>query len=223
MSSTRPHTEPTRNRSVGIAMHCKAWASFLEGCIIRCGNGSKKPIHWIGLDQSSTSFFKLYTLRVVLGNALLCVLLGMNLSLYQHGSFTSEVTIDPGAIPETAVLAHILRTSLKTAISCLALQNIAGVSLSSNNKDVPQHEGQLLSSWKLLRWLHNFRSLWIEPGKVCRATFLLTRIFSWWETYTLDLLETVQFCLEATLRTRCEIGLPTKFDHHSNSASLTAT
>ena len=64
-------------------------------------------------------------------------LLGMSLSPFQHCSFTSDVTIDPGAIPETAVLAHIMRTCLKAAISCLALQNIAGVSLSSNNKTCP--------------------------------------------------------------------------------------
>ena len=33
-----------------------------------------------------------------------------------------EVMVDPGAVPRTAVLAHMLRTSLKTAISCLTLQ-----------------------------------------------------------------------------------------------------
>ena len=119
--------------------------------------------------------------EVVLGNVLQCLLLGMSLSLFQHGRFTSEVTIAPGAIPDTAVLAHKLRTSLKAAISCLALQNIAGVSPSSNNKTCPLPHSLALNmkanffpSWKLLRWLHNFRSLWIEPSKVCRATFLLT-------------------------------------------------
>ena len=44
-------------------------------------------------------------------------------SCIQLGSFTpDEVTVDPGTVPRTAVLAQMRRTSLKTAIICLTLQ-----------------------------------------------------------------------------------------------------
>ena len=43
-------------------------------------------------------------------------------SRIQLGSFTPDEVIDPGTVPRTAVLAHMLRTSLKTAIICLAPQ-----------------------------------------------------------------------------------------------------
>ena len=62
-------------------------------------------------------------------------------SRIQLGSFTPDEVIDPGAVPRTAVLAHMLRTSLKTAIICLTLKTWLrcvsfvtqqGVSFSSN-------------------------------------------------------------------------------------------
>ena len=60
-------------------------------------------------------------------------------SCIQLGSFTpDEVIIDPGAVPRTAALAHMLRTSLKTAISCLT-SDMADVSPSSNNRACRLH------------------------------------------------------------------------------------
>ena len=46
-SGPRPHTEPTHNRLVGMALygpavvHCKA--CIFEGCFVRCGHGSNVP------------------------------------------------------------------------------------------------------------------------------------------------------------------------------------
>ena len=63
------------------------------------------------LRPNPTSFLKLWTL--CFSELFSCV---------QLGSFTPDEVIDLGAVPGTAVLAHMLRTSLKTAISCLTLQ-----------------------------------------------------------------------------------------------------
>ena len=43
-------------------------------------------------------------------------------SSVQRGSFTPDEVIDLRTVPRTATLAHMLRTSLQPAISCLALQ-----------------------------------------------------------------------------------------------------
>ena len=75
--------------------------------VLQCG------IHWISLDTNSDSFRKPCS----------CESSEKLFSCIQLGGFTpDEVMVDPGAVPRTAVLAHVLRASLKTAISRLTLQ-----------------------------------------------------------------------------------------------------
>ena len=85
----------------------RCFASFNCASVLQCG------IHRISLDQIRRHFSSLAR----------CESSEDLFSSIQIGSFTpDEVMIDPGAVPRTAALAHMLRTSLKTAISCLTLR-----------------------------------------------------------------------------------------------------